>query len=80
MVFRREVMAYEPSGYVPMDLNENNVTVMPDGGSPLLFETDVRDITLGYHYRRERIQESDKSHSTLIRGTPRGFAPCTVLR
>jgi len=54
--FRREVKPYQPKDYIPVDVNENNVTLLVDGAA-YLFETDVRKITLGYVWRRKRIQE-----------------------
>jgi len=39
-----------------VDVNENNVSMLVDGIA-YLFETNVRDIVLGYYYRRKRIQE-----------------------
>jgi len=56
LTFIRDVEAYEPRGFIPVDVNENNVTVLVDGIA-YLFETSVRDIVLGYYYRRKRIQE-----------------------
>jgi len=55
-VFEKAVKSYEPRGYLPVDVNENNVTVLVDGAAYLL-ETDVRKITLGYAERRRQIQE-----------------------
>jgi len=56
LVFVKDVEEYEPRGFIPVDVNENNVTVLIDG-SPYLLETRTRDIILGYYYRRKRIQE-----------------------
>jgi len=56
LVFAKDVEEYEPRGFIPVDVNENNVTVLIDG-SPYLLETNTRDIVLGYYYRRKRIQE-----------------------
>jgi len=56
LVFFKDVEGYEPRGFIPMDVNENNVTVLIDGFAYLL-ETRTRDIVLGYYYRRKRIQE-----------------------
>ena len=55
-IFKKEVRPYEPRGYLPVDVNENNVTMLIDSTAYLL-ETDVRKITLGYAWRRKRIQE-----------------------
>ncbi len=55
IIFRRdEPKPYEPRGYVPVDLNENHVSVLVDG-KPILLETNARKITLGYEYRRRAI-------------------------
>jgi len=56
LVFIKDVEGYEARGFIPVDINENNVTVLIDG-SPYLLETSTRDIVLGYYYRRKRIQE-----------------------
>jgi len=55
-VFEKRVELYEPKGFLPVDVNENNVTTLIDGTAYLL-ETDVKRITLGYEKRRRRIQE-----------------------
>jgi len=54
--FEKPVKPYEPKCYLPVDVNENNVTLLV-GGVAYLLETDVRRITLGYERRRRRIQE-----------------------
>lgn len=56
LTFRREVESYQSKGFLPVDVNENNVTALVDGTAYLL-ETDIRNITLGYYYRRKRIRE-----------------------
>jgi len=56
LVFVKDVEEYEARGFIPVDVNENNVTVLIDG-SAYLFKTRTRDIVLGYYYRRKRIQE-----------------------
>jgi len=56
LVFVKDVEEYEPRGFIPVDVNENNVTVLIDGSAYLL-ETNTRAIVLGYYYRRKRIQE-----------------------
>jgi len=56
LVFFKDVEGYEARGFIPVDVNENNVTVLIDG-SAYLFETNTRDIVLGYYYRRKRVQE-----------------------
>jgi len=56
LTFFKDVEEYGPRGFIPVDVNENNITVLIDG-SPYLLETSTRDIVLGYYYRRKRIQE-----------------------
>jgi len=56
LVFFKDVEGYKPRGFIPVDVNENNVTVLIDG-SPYLLKTRTRGIVLGYYYRRKRIQE-----------------------
>ncbi|MFB6491541.1 MAG: hypothetical protein TU35_010000 [Thermoproteus sp. AZ2] len=46
---------YTPRGFVPIDLNEDNISVLIDG-EPLLV-TNVKKITLGYHHKRRKIVE-----------------------
>jgi len=55
-VFEKAVKPYQPKGYLSVDVNENNVTMLVDGTAYLL-ETDIKRITLGYAERRKRIQE-----------------------
>ena len=55
-IFKKEVRPYEPRGYLSVDVNENNVTLLVDGVAYLL-ETDVKRITLSYAERRRRVQE-----------------------
>ena len=54
--FVKEVVEYKPRGYLAVDINENNVTMLIDGIA-YLFETDMKKLVLGYYYRRKRIQE-----------------------
>ena len=56
LTFVREVEEYKPKGYIPVDVNENNVTILVDGVT-YLFETNMEKLILGYYYRRKRIQE-----------------------
>jgi len=56
LILVKEVEEYKPRGYLPVDVNENNVTILVDGVA-CLFETDVKKLVLGYYYRRKRIQE-----------------------
>jgi len=62
LVFHRDVEPYEPKGYLPVDVNENNVTVLA-GRDAYLFETNIKEDTLGYYYRRKSIQKRyDKAY------------------
>jgi len=56
LTIKRHVEAYKPRGLIAVDVNEDHVAVLVDGGVYLL-ETRFRDIVLGYYYRRKRIQE-----------------------
>jgi len=56
LTFVRDVEEYRPREFIPVDVNENNVSVLIDGVA-YLFETNVKDIVLGYYYRRKRVQE-----------------------
>ena len=56
LTFVKEVEEYKPKGYIPVDVNENNVAVLVDGVAHL-FETNTEKLVLGYYYRRKRIQE-----------------------
>ena len=56
LTFVKEVEEYKPKGYLPVDINENNVTVLVDG-TAYLFETNIEKSVLGYYYRRKVIQE-----------------------
>ena len=56
LTFTRDFEEYQPRGYLPVDVNENNVTILVDGAA-YLFETDMEKLVLGYYYRRKRIQE-----------------------
>ena len=55
LTFAKEVNEFKPSGYLSVDVNENNVTVLVDGVAYLL-ETSLEKIVLGYYYRRKRVQ------------------------
>jgi len=54
IVFKKDVKPYEPKPFIPVDLNENSVSVLVHG-KPMLLETNTKRITLGYEYRREAI-------------------------
>jgi len=70
--FEKAVKPYEPRGFLPVDVNENNVTVLVDDNAYLL-ETDVKRITLGYYYRRKRIQERNDGHAGDLRKKSRAL-------
>jgi len=52
VIFKRDVKPYEPKGFIPVDLNEDSVSVLINS-KPLLLETNTKRITLGYEYRRK---------------------------
>ncbi|MBB5254231.1 RNA-guided endonuclease InsQ/TnpB family protein [Sulfurisphaera ohwakuensis] len=55
IIFKKdEPKPYEPKVFIPIDLNENSVSVLVDG-KPILLETNTKKITLGYEYRRRKI-------------------------
>ena len=55
IVFKKdEPKPYEPRSFIPVDLNENSVSVLINN-KPLLLETNTKKITLGYEYRRKLI-------------------------
>jgi len=56
LTFKKEVSEYRPKDYVTVDVNENAEAVLIDG-VVYLFETDLSRVTLGYYYRRKRVQE-----------------------
>ncbi len=56
LTFKKEVSEYRPKGYITVDVNENAEAVLIDGIVYLL-ETDLSRITLGYYYRKKRVQE-----------------------
>ncbi|RLG78216.1 MAG: transposase [Thermoprotei archaeon] len=59
--FIKEVKEYKPRGHLPVDVNENNVTILLEGVA-YLFETNQEKLILGYYYRRRRIQERYDRH------------------
>ena len=54
--FVKEVVEHKPRGYLPVDVNENNVTILLDGVAHL-FETNTEKLVLGYYYRRKKVQK-----------------------
>jgi len=67
LTFFKEAEEYKPKGYLPVDVNENNVTILVDGAA-YLFETSMEKLVLGYYYRRKSVQEKyDKLHGASSR-------------
>jgi transposase, IS605 OrfB family, central region len=56
LTFKKEVSEYRPKAYITVDVNEDAEAVLVDGVVYLL-ETDLSRVTLGYYYRRKRVQE-----------------------
>ena len=56
LTFVKEVEEYGFRGYLTVDVNENNITMLVDGIA-YLFVTKMEKLVLGYYYRRKRIQE-----------------------
>ncbi len=56
LVFTKDVEEHKPRGYLPVDVNENNVAILVDGYA-YIFGTDMEKLVLGYYYRRKRVQE-----------------------
>ena len=68
IVFKRdEPKPYEPKGLIPVDLNENSVSVLINS-KPLLLETNTKKITLGYEYRRKAIITGRSTKDREVRG------------
>ena len=73
LTFEKEVDEYAPRGYVPVDVNEGDVTALIDGVA-YLFETNIKEVTLGYHYHAKRVQEKyDKAYGPGSRPVRRAF-------
>ena len=56
LAFIKEFEGYKPKYYLPVDVNENNITALVDSMT-YLFETNIEKLVLGYYYHRKRIQE-----------------------
>ena len=54
VVFKKDVKPYEPEAFIPIDLNEDSISILLNN-KPLLLETNTKKITLGYEYRRKAI-------------------------
>jgi hypothetical protein len=74
LAFVKDIEEHRPRGYLPVDINENNVTVLVDGIA-YLFETGMERLVLGYYYRRKSVQ---KKYDKLYRANCR--AKRRVLR
>jgi IS605 OrfB family transposase len=73
LTFRKEVSEYRPKAYITVDVNEDAEAVLIDG-VVYLFETDLSRVTLGYYYRRKRVQEKyDKVYGPGSRPARRVF-------
>jgi len=55
-VFEKDVKEYKPKGWIAVDVNENNVTVLIDGKA-YKFITMLRKVVERYHEHRRRLQE-----------------------
>ncbi|MEM1610877.1 MAG: transposase [Sulfolobales archaeon] len=65
LVFVRDIEAYKPRGLLPIDVNDNNITILLDAIA-YLFETNLGKIVLGYHYRRKSVQKKyDKPYADI---------------
>ncbi len=56
LTFVEEIKEFKHNGFVSVDVNESNVTMLVDGAA-YLFETNTEKLVLGYYYRRKKIQE-----------------------
>jgi IS605 OrfB family transposase len=73
LTFKKEVSEYRPKSYITVDVNENAEAVLIDG-VVYLFETNLSKVTLGYYYRRKRIQEKyDRAYGPGSRPARRVF-------
>ena len=56
LTFAKDAGGFESRGYLPVDVNENNATILVDGVA-YLFETNMGKLVLGYYYHRKKVQE-----------------------
>jgi len=56
LTFVKKIEERKRRGYLPVDVNENNVTILADGVASL-FETGTKKLVLGYYYHRKKVQE-----------------------
>ncbi|BFI74659.1 RNA-guided endonuclease InsQ/TnpB family protein [Sulfurisphaera ohwakuensis] len=55
IIFKKdEPKPYTPQGFIPVDLNEDSLSLLVNG-KPVLLETMTKKTTLGYEYRRKKI-------------------------
>lgn len=66
IVFKKDVKSYDPRGFIPVDLNEDSVSVLING-KPILLETNTRMITLGYEYKRRSITNGRSTKDREVR-------------
>ncbi|PUA33845.1 MAG: transposase [Zestosphaera tikiterensis] len=56
LTFVKDVNKYKHRGFIPIDVNENSLAMLVNGVA-YLFETNMKDVVLGYYYRRKRVQK-----------------------
>ena len=67
IVFKRdEPKPYDAKDLLPVDLNEDSVSILIDG-EPLLIETNTKKITLGYDYKRRKITTGKSTKSREVK-------------
>jgi len=67
LTFKKSIEVYKLKGFVAVDVNENHVAVLVED-KVYLFETGFKDIVLGHHYRRKKVQEKyDKLYGVKCR-------------
>jgi len=54
--FEKEVESYNPRGWIAVDVNENNVTILVDDKA-VKFVTSLRKVVERYHEHRKRLQK-----------------------
>ncbi|MQL56057.1 IS200/IS605 family element transposase accessory protein TnpB [Acidianus ambivalens] len=67
VIFKKdEPKPYEPKAFIPVDLNENSVSLLINS-KPVLLETNTKRITLGYEYRRKSITTGKSTKDREVR-------------
>ena len=67
IVFKKDdPKPYTPQGFIPVDLNEDHVSVLIQD-KPVLVETNTKRITLGYEYRRRKMTEGSSTKAREVR-------------